>query len=84
MYPWKFIADVAGDHAELLGYSDNRILEEHLKQLKAYDEPGSKPDSEYCCFYTYFTCHDAGVAFLQGLNEYLKQKNCLLEEAKSY
>ena len=86
-YPFEFIADVAGDNADLFVMDeevvDNNELGRRMAELGAVTK-GVKLDPESCCFYAYFKSGPDGIAFLKKLSAYLSQKAKLLEKAKAF
>lgn len=86
-HPFMFLADVAGDNAELFelqdNYIDNHYIANKLKELGAVG-PGVVLDEEACMFYAYFTTQHVGTEFLRKLSAWLVQKAHLLEKAKAY
>ena len=87
VYPWEFIANVAGENADLFNHEDvwvdNNEIGRRLTELGAVSK-GVQLDTESACFYAYFKTRAVGEAFLKKLSAYISQKAGLLGRAKSF
>lgn len=55
-----------------LGYNNNELLPV-LKKHKVVVSKGMSADTEHSCFYAYFKTKEAGLAFLERLNKFLRE-----------
>jgi hypothetical protein len=62
---------------------DNHDFEARLRRAKVLRK-NNRTDTESCEFWAYFSSQKAGMAFVERLNEYLRQRVCKMAAARAF
>jgi len=82
-YKFEFIADIAGDNADLFDGLDNHEVNVKLKKKGVLSKEDCD-DVESCCYYVYFKTKEAGMSFIDKLNGYIAEKAQLIRAAAAF